>query len=95
MAAITGYNSRGEEFVADCQRLGLEDNLSARRLQLAQNFAKRTVKNSCNMELFERLDNPPITRRGGKLYREPPCQTRRHLQSARPYLTQLLNGQTS
>ena len=94
VAAITGYNSRGDEFVADCRRLGLEDDLSARRLQLAQKFAKRTAENSRHMDLFERLDNPPVTRGGGKVYREPRCRTRRHLQSALPYLTQLLNGET-
>ena len=94
VAAITGSNTRGEEFVVNCQRLGLEHDLAARRLRLAQKFAKRTAENSRHMDLFEPLDNPPVTRRGGKLYREPPCRTRRHLQSARPYLTRLLNGET-
>ena len=94
VAAITGYNTTGEEFVANCRRLGLEDDLAARRLRLAQKFAKRTAENSRHQDLFERLDNPPLTRGGGKVYREPPCRTRRHLQSARPYLTRLLNGET-
>ena len=81
--------------MANCQRLGLENDLSARRLRLAKKFAKRTAENSRHMDLFERLDNPPETRRGGKLYREPPCRTRRHLQSAQPYLTRLLNGESN
>ena len=94
VAAITGSNTRGEEFVVNCRRLGLDHDLAARRLRLALKFAKRTAENSRHMDLFEPLDNPPVTRRGGKLYREPPCRTRRHLQSARPYLTRLLNGET-
>ena len=94
VAAITGSNTKGDEFVANCQRLGLEDDLSARRLRLAQKFAKRTAENSRHQDLFQPLDNPPVTRRGGKIYREPRCRTRRHLQSARPYLTRLLNGET-
>ena len=94
VAAITGYNTTGEEFVANCRRLGLEDDLATRRLRLAQKFAKRTAENSRHQDLFERLDNPPLTRGGGKVSREPPCRTRRHLQSARPYLTRLLNGET-
>ena len=30
-----------------------------------------------------------------KLWREPPCKTKRHLKSALPYLTRLLNGESS
>ena len=95
VAAITGFSTKGEEFVANCQRLGLENDLSARRLRLAKKFAKRTAENSRHMDLFKRLENPPVTRRSGKLYREPPCRTHRHLQSARPYLTRLLNGESN
>ena len=95
VAAITGFSTRGEEFVANCKRLRLEDDLAARRLSLAQKFAKRTAQKSWHMDLFEQLDNPHVTRGGGKVYREPPCRTRRHLQSAPPYLTRLLNGESN
>ena len=94
VAAITGRHTRGEEFVENCQRLGLEDDLSQRRLRLAEKFAKRTAEKSRHQDIFERLDNPPNTRSGGKVWRDPPCKTRRHLLSARPFLTRLLNGET-
>ena len=55
VAAITGFSTKGDEFVANCQRLGLKDDLSARRLRLAKKFAKRTAENSRHMDLFERL----------------------------------------
>jgi hypothetical protein len=93
VAAITGRHTRGEEFVENCQRLGLEDDLSHRRLRLAEKFAKRTAEKSRHQDIFERLDNPPNTRSGGKVWRDPPCKTRRHLLSARPFLTRLLNGE--
>ena len=94
VAAITGIYTRGEEFMEICYRLGLEADLSQRRLRLAQRFAKRTALNSRHQDLFSRLDNPPVTRGGGKIWKEPPCRTERHLRSARPYLTRLLNGET-
>ena len=94
VSAITGTNARGEEFTAICDRLGLEADLSQRRLRLAQIFAKRTAEHSCHQDLFSRLENPHVTRSGGKIWGEPPCRTQRHLRSARPYLTRLLNGET-
>ena len=94
VAAITGRHTRGEEFVENCQRLGLEDDLSQRRLRLAEKFAKRTAEKSRHQDMFERLENPPNTRSGGKVWRDPPCKTRRHLLSARPFLTRLLYGET-
>ena len=94
VAAITGTHTRGEEFAVICDRLGLESDLSQRRLRLAQSFAKRTADNSRHKDLFSRLENPRVTRGGGKIWREPPCRTQRHLQSALPYLTRLLNGET-
>ena len=51
-----------QQFVANCPLFGLKDDLSARRLQLAQKFAKRTAEKSCHMDLFERLDDPHETR---------------------------------
>ena len=95
VAAITGQNTRGEDFTVTCRRLGLEDDLGQRRLRLAQVFAKRTAERSRHRDLFSRLDNPYNTRSGGKVWRDPPCQTQRHLRSARPYLTRLLNGETN
>ena len=93
VAAITGFHTRGEELSKTCQRLGLEDDLSRRRHRLALKFAERTAEKSRHRDLFERLDNPYNTRSGGKVWRDPPCHTKRHLQSARPYLTRLLNGE--
>ena len=94
VAAITGFHTRGEEFGETCRRLGLEEDLSLRRLRLAQKFASRTVEKSRHQDIFERLDNPHNTRSGGKVWRDPPCRTKRHFLSARPHLTRLLNGET-
>ena len=94
VAATTGRHTRGEEFAEICKRLGLVDDLSKRRLRLAEKFAKRTAEISRHQDIFERLDNPHNTRGGGKVWRDPPCRTRRHRLSARPYLTRLLNGET-
>ena len=95
VAAICGRHYRGEEFVTVCSRLGLEHDLSQRRLRLARDFAKRTGEESRHQDLFTRLENPRNTRSGGKVWREPRCHTQRHLQSALPYLTRLLNGENS
>ena len=91
VAAITGPTR--EEYITSCQRLGLEPDLATRRLQLCRRFANRTATNSRHQDLFVPLDNPHCTRGGGKTWREPPCRTRRHLQSAKPHLTRLLNGE--
>ena len=95
VTAITSVHTRGEEFVETCQRLGLEDDLSQRRLRLAGVFARRTAEKSRHQDLFTRLDNPHNTRNGGKVWRDPKCRTQRHLRSARPYLTRLLNGESN
>ena len=94
VAAISGTYARGEEFEEICSRLGLEADLGRRRLRLAQRFAERTAENSRHQDMFLRLENPPNTRSGGRIWREPPCHTQRHLHSALPYLTRLLNGET-
>ena len=93
VAAITGFHTRGEDLSVTCKRLGLEDDLGQRRYRLALKFAERTAEKSRHKDLFERLNNPHNTRSGGKVWRDPPCHTKRHLQSARPYLTRLLNGE--
>lgn len=93
VAAITGGGR--EEYVASCRRLGLEADLHQRRLRLCRTFARRTAENSRHQDLFTKLDNPHLTRGGGKVWREPPCRTRRHLLSARPFLTRLLNGEST
>jgi hypothetical protein len=92
VAAITG--SGREEYTASCLRLGLEPDLGLRRLRLCRTFARRTAKNSRHKDLFTRLENPRQTRGGRKEWREPPCRTRRHLRSARPHLTRILNGES-
>ena len=94
VAAISGIYAVGEEFEEICSRLGLEADLGRRRLRLAQRFAERTAENSRHQDMFLRLENPPNTRSGGRIWREPPCRTQRHLHSALPYLTRLLNGET-
>ena len=86
--------SRGEEYLATCARLGLED-LATRRTRLALIFARRTATKSRHTDLFTRVDTARPTRTGGKQWREPPSRTRRHQTSAVPYLTRLLNGETS
>ena len=93
VAAITGFHTRGEDLSVTCKRLGLEDDLGQRRYRLALKFAERTAEKSRHKDLFVRLNNPHNTRSGGKVWRDPPCHTKRHLQSARPYLTRLLNGE--
>ena len=91
VAAITGPTR--EDYSATCLRLGLEPDLGVRRLQLCRRFATRTATNSRHQDLFSKLENPHSTRGGGKVWREPPCRTRRHLLSARPHLTRILNGE--
>ena len=41
VTAITGVHTRGEEFKETCQRLGLEDDLSQRRLRLPDGLPRR------------------------------------------------------
>ena len=93
VAAITG--DWREDYSAACLRLGIEADLSVRRINLCQAFAHSTATKSRHTDIFTKLDNPPPTRSGGKIWREPRCKTRRHLQSARPHLTRLLNGETA
>ena len=94
VAATTGRSTRGEEYLATCTRLGLED-LSTRRTRLALTFARRTATKSRHTDLFTRQENSRPTRAGAKLWREPMCRTRRYQKSAVPYLTKLLNGTTT
>ena len=93
VAAITG--SWREDYTTACLRLGIEADLHLRRLQLCKTFAYKTATKSRHQDLFTRLDNPHQTRSGGKTWREPPCRTRRHLQSALPHLTRLLHSENS
>ena len=89
VAAVT--RSWREDYTAVCTRIGIEADLGSRRHKLWKTFAQKTATNACHQDIFIKLDNPPQTRGGGKVWREPRCKTRRHLQSARPYLTRLLN----
>ena len=93
--AVAAFPSWREDPALSCQRLGLQP-LAARRLKLAKTFAKRTVEKSRHKDIFTRHDNP-YPGRGGvrREWREPACRTKRHLQSAVPYLTRLLNGEQS
>ena len=68
----------------------------ARRRKLALKFAQKTVKKSRHSDMFVKLENPHQGRAGiRREWREPPCKRRRHLKSAVPYLTRLLNGEKS
>ena len=60
----------------------------------SQPFAKSTVEKSRHGDMFKKLEKPH-QRRGNvnKEWREPTCHTKRHLKSALPYLTRLLNGE--
>ena len=66
--------------------------LPDRRLKLAQKFADKTVKKSRHKDTFERLPNPPNTRRGKNIWKEPISRTNRHKKSPVPFLTRLLNN---
>ena len=93
--AVAAFTSWREDPALSCLRLGLQP-LAARRLKLAKTFAKRTVEKSRHKDIFTRIENP-YPGRGGvrREWREPQCRTKRHLQSAVPFLTRLLNGQDS
>ena len=93
VTAITG--SWREDYTAACTRLEIEADHNSRHRKLCKTFAQKTATNSFHQDIFTKLDNPPNTRGGGKVWREPSCKTWRHLQSARPYLTRLLNGEDS
>ena len=87
--AVAAFTSRREEPALTCQPL------VDRRLKLAKSFACRTVKKSRHKDMFLRLDNPrPVRGSRVREWREEPCRTRRHQQSALPHLTRLLNGET-
>ena len=66
--------------------------LPDRRLKLAQKFAEKTVKKSRHKDTFEKLPNPPNTRRGKNIWKEPISRTNRHKKSPVPFLTRLLNN---
>ena len=66
--------------------------LPDRRLKLAQKFAEKTVKKSRHKDTFEKLPNPPNTRRGKNIWKEPISRTTRHKKSPVPFLTRLLNN---
>ena len=92
--AVAAFTSRREEPTLTCRRLGLQP-LAERRQKLAKTFAIRTTKKSRHQDMFVRLDNPrPARGERTREWREEPCRTSRHHQSALPYLTRLLNGET-
>ena len=93
--AIAAFSSRREDPMISALRLKLEP-LEARRRKLALKFAQKTVKKSRHSDIFSKLENPHQGRGAiRREWREPPCKTRRHLKSAVPYLTRLLNGENS
>ena len=93
--AVAAFSDKREDPKISALRLKLEP-LDARRQKLALKFAQKTVKTSRHNDMFTKLENPHTSRGGGKReWREPPCKTRRHLKSALPYLTRLLNGEKS
>ena len=58
--------------------------------------AKRVRRRRMRVSATTR-QTPRVGPRGGvrREWREPACRTKRHLQSAVPYLTRLLNGEQS
>ena len=93
--AVAAFSDKREDPTISAHRLNLEP-LETRRQKLALKFAQRTVKKSRHNDMFTKLENPHQGRGGIKReWREPPCKTRRHLKSALPYLTRLLNGENS
>ena len=93
--AVAAFSDKREDPKISAIRLNLEP-LDERRRKLALKFAQQTVKKSRHSDMFTKLENPHTSRGGAKReWREPPCKTRRHLKSALPYLTRLLNGEKS
>ena len=93
VATISGTGWR--EYDATLARLGLT-RLDIRRETLCRTFATRTVARSRHQDLFPRREgHTHNTRRAGAAFQEIACRTRRRYRSARPYLTRLLNKQTS
>ena len=93
--AVAAFSDKREDPKISAIRLKLE-LLDERRQKLALKFAQQTVKKSRHSDMFTKLENPHTSRGGAKReWREPPCKTRRHLKSALPYLTRLLNGEKS
>ena len=78
------------DYDASLARLGL-CRLAARREKLCRTFALRTVAKSRHIDLFPRREHGYNTRGAGGAFLEDACRTRRRFQSARPYLTRLLN----
>ena len=87
LATITSWD---QDYPGLCARLGIQ-LLSERRCKLSLTFAKRTISKSRHKDIFVKLENPPQTRNGTKLWKDPKCRTRRHFMSAAPYLTRLRN----
>ena len=80
-----------KEYCRGSVELNLE-MLPDRRLKLAQKFAEKTVEKSRHKDTFEKLPNPPNTRRGKNNWKEPISRTNRHKKSPVPFLTRLLNN---
>ena len=64
VAAVTG--SWREEYRAACSRLGLEEDLGARRLKMCKNCVQETATNSRHQDQFTWQNNPHQTRSKGK-----------------------------
>ena len=91
--AVAAFSEKREDPVISCSRLGLEP-LEERRRKLCMKFAKSTVEKSRHGDMFKKLEKPHQSRGNvNREWREPTCHTKRHLKSALPYLTRLLNGE--
>ena len=66
-----------------------QEELSARRVRLCENFAIKCLKNTKHNDLFKPNTGPK--KRHSKRFIEPKCKTSRYYNSAVPYLTRLLN----
>ena len=91
--AVAAFSEKRGDPVISCSRLGLEP-LEERRRKLCMKFAKSTVEKSRHGDMFKKLEKPHQSRGNvNREWREPTCHTKRHLKSALPYLTRLLNGE--
>ena len=91
--ALLSHISKCREIFLSDPSLGLEP-LEERRRKLCMKFAKSTVEKSRHGDMFKKLEKPHQSRGNvNREWREPTCHTKRHLKSALPYLTRLLNGE--
>ena len=76
-----------------CDELGMQ-TLSVRRHQLSKQFALKTSKHPVHKYWFVLNEQEQVTRQVKPQFKPPQARTERFLNSAIPYLTNLLNEVT-